>query len=87
LGQQSHASIDRHENHVKSNDQDDINGEDREIAGRAQTKEPLVRHDVPRRLRGIAGGDELGAYIELGEDRRRQRKQIRESDESRCFAL
>ena len=61
--------------------------EDGEIAGDAQTKEPFVRHDVPRRLRGIVEGDELGAYIELGEDRRRQRKQIRESHKCRCFAL
>src|SRR5437867_1115958 len=78
-GQQSEASIDWLENHVKSHDQDDIDREDGEIAGGAKTKEPFVRHDVPRRLRGIVEDDELGAYIELGEDRRRQRQQIRES--------
>jgi hypothetical protein len=86
-GQQSEASIDWHEDHAKSNDQDHIDREDGEITCGAQTKEPFVRHDVPRRLRGIVEGDELGAYIELGEDRRRQRKQIRESHNCRCFAL
>ncbi len=70
-GQQREASIDWHEDHVKSNDQDDIKREDSEITGGAQAKEPFVRHDVLRGLRGIVEGDELGAYIELGEDRRR----------------
>src|ERR1035437_7935939 len=86
-GQQSEASIDRHEDHVKSNDQGDIDREDGEITGGTESEEPFVRHDVPRRLRGIAEGYELTAYIELREDRRRQRKQIRESHHCRCFAL
>jgi hypothetical protein len=79
--------IDWHKDHVKTNDQNDIEREDSEITGGAQTKEPFVRHDVLRRLRGIVEGNELGTYIELGEDRRRQRKQIRESHNCRCFAL
>src|SRR5205814_9374908 len=65
----------------------DIDREDGEITGRAHTKEPFVRRDVPRCLRGIAEGYEVGAYIELSEDRRRQRKQIGESHNSCCFAL
>src|SRR5450756_131463 len=69
-GQQSQASIDWHEDHVKSHDQDDIEREDGEIAGDAQTKEPFVRHDVPRRLRGIVEGDELLSLIHISEPTR-----------------
>src|SRR5581483_2922513 len=79
--------MDRLQDDVESGDQDDIHCEDREIAGDAQTKEPFVRHDVPGGLRGIVGDNELAAYIELGEDRRRERKQVRESDNGRCFTL
>lgn len=57
-GQQSQASSTGIEDDVKSRDQDDVEREDGEIAGDAQTKEPLVRHDVPRRLRSIVESDE-----------------------------
>jgi hypothetical protein len=85
--QQGNAPIDRLEDHVKSSDQGDIDSEDGEIAGDAKAKKPFVPHNVHRRLRGIVEDDQMASDIELGEDRREERKEIRESNNFRCFAL
>ena len=53
-GEQGNAPIDRFEDYVKSGDEDHIDREDNEIAGDAKTKEPFVRHDVQRGLRGMS---------------------------------
>ena len=86
-GQQGEAPVDRIENQVKSGDEGHIDREDGEIAGDAKTKEPFVRHDVQRRLRGVAGDDEAPTDIELRKDGGNERTQVRRSDNPRRLAL
>src|SRR5438046_10557507 len=86
-GHQSGNSVDRVDDHVKSGDQSDIDREDGAIADDSKTIEPLVRQNVQRGLRGIAGDAELAANVELRKDCRRQRSEIRDADNARGGAL
>jgi hypothetical protein len=75
------------EGHVERTKQYQQPGLVDQVAGDPDAEEPLVRQDVAGSLRCIAGDHEVLVDTKVHRDHDREGEQIRESRDSRSFAL